>query len=206
MSLRWSEEEYNQMLQRQGKKPLFIEKSDSDSKLKEKNLNMANKGMLFEEEVKKANEGYKIRGIALIQKISTPWKVIRQGKRIVNAFPEGKSTLDFRGTVKGGASISFDCKESEDERGLPLKHIEPHQIEYIRQALEVGELSFILCYMKVLNKRFYIPGRRVIDYWDLWQCNKRKRGFNYIPVSMMKEVKPRDGIVLDYLECIIKAV
>ncbi|CAH2213216.1 protein of unknown function [Tepidibacter aestuarii] len=70
----------------------------------------------------------------------------------------GKSTLNFRETVKPGLSISFDCKESEDERGLPLKHIEPHQIEYIRNALKMGETSFILFYMKKYNNRYLIPG------------------------------------------------
>lgn len=83
-----------------------------------KNLDMANKGRQFEEEVIRANRYYKNKGLALVQKISTPWNVVRRGKQIVSAFPSEKSTLDFRGTVKGGLSISFDCKESEDERGL----------------------------------------------------------------------------------------
>ena len=81
-----------------------------NTQAKPKNYSMANKGALFEQEIKYANESYKRRGIALIQKISTPWKVVRSGKKIVSAFPEEKSTLDFRGTVKGGLSISFDCK------------------------------------------------------------------------------------------------
>lgn len=166
---------------------------------KPKNISMANKGMGFENEVKKANEHYRIIGQALIQKISTPWKVKRVGPRIVSAFPEGKSTLDFRGTVKGGLSISFDCKESEDERGLPLKYIEPHQIEYMRSAIEVNETTFILCYMKSINKRFYIDGNKVIDYWDKWQENKGRRGFNFIPVSDMEEVQ-FNNFCLDYLK------
>lgn len=165
-----------------------------------KNRDMANKGMAFENEIMKANEGYKNRDIALIQKISTPWKVIRRGEKIVSAFPEGKSTLDFRGTVRPGISISFDCKESEDERGLPLKHIQPHQIEYIKDALIMGEVSFILCYMKKHNKRYLIPGTIIIDYWIMWKANKGKRGFNYIPIDAMREVKSRNGIVLDYIE------
>lgn len=160
----------------------------------------ANKGALFEEEIKKSNEGYKNRGIALIQKISTPWQVVRQGKKIISAYPVEKSTLDFRGTIKGGISISFDCKESEDEKGLPLKHIEDHQIEYIRNALAMGETSFILCYMKKYNKRFLIPGLTVIEHWDRWRENKGRRGFNYIPMEIMREVKSRNGIVLDYIE------
>jgi recombination protein U len=162
--------------------------------------NMANLGKAFEEEVKLANNTYLQRGIALVQKISTPWVVIRRGKQIVSAFPEGKSTLDFRGTVKGGLSISFDCKESEDERGLPLKHIQPHQIDYMRQALDIGEESFILCYMKSQDKRYRITGPVVAEHWDKWQRNKGKRGYNYIPVEAMTEIRSKNGIVLDYLE------
>ena len=45
-----------------------------------------------------------------------------------------------------------------------------------------------------------IPWVIVIGYWDRWQSNKGKRGFNYIPVDSMREVKSRNGIVLDYIE------
>ena len=100
-----------------------------------KNFNMANRGMLFEKEVEMANRQYKNMGIALVQKISTPWKVIRKGKQIVSAFPEGKSTLDFRGTVKPSIPVSFDCKETKDERGLPLANIADHQIDYLTSAI-----------------------------------------------------------------------
>lgn len=161
---------------------------------------MANKGRMFEEEVILANQAYKNKSIALIQKISTPWKVIRRGTQIISAFPEGKSTLDFRGTIKKGISISFDCKESEDRRGLPLAYIKEHQIDYMKEALIVGEISFILCLLKKSNKRYLIPGQIVLDYWDTWQKNKGKRGFNFIAKEDMIEVKSRSGIALDYLE------
>lgn len=164
------------------------------------NFDMANKGKQFEEEVLRANRYYKNKGQALIQKISTPWNVVRRGKQIVSAFPQGKSTLDFRGTIKGGLSISFDCKECEDEKGLPLKHIQDHQIDYIRFALEVQETSFILCSAKKLDKVFFIPGHIVIEYWDRWKENKGKRGYNYIPYLDMKEVLYGENANLDYLK------
>ncbi|SHJ65120.1 recombination protein U [Clostridium amylolyticum] len=167
---------------------------------KGKNFDMANKGKGFENEINVVNRHYKIIGKALVQKISTPWQVVRVGKRIVSAFPEEKSTLDFRGTVKGGISISFDCKESEDERGLPLAYIKSHQVEYMRYAIGVNEKTFILCLMKTIKKRFYIDGDTVITYWDRWQENKGRRGFNYIPLNEMKEVEfDKDGY-LDYLK------
>lgn len=165
-----------------------------------KNYSMANKGKGFELEVEMANKQYKKKGIALVQKISTPWTVIRKGKQIVSAFPEGQSTLDFRGTVYPGVSISFDCKETTEEKGLPLKNILDHQIDYIRQALQIGEISFILCYVIPLNKRYYIDGPVILEYWDQWQENKGRRGFNFIPIGEMREVKSKNGIVLDYLE------
>lgn len=164
-----------------------------------KNIRTANKGALFEEEVKYANQVYELKGVALVQKISTPWVVVRDGLKIVSAFPEGKSTLDFRGTVKGGMSISFDCKESEHKLGLPLKNILSHQIDYMRKALYMGEVSFILCYMVTMDKRFLIPGDVVIKHWDDWQKNKGKRGYNLIPLESMREIRSKDGVILDYL-------
>lgn len=162
--------------------------------------NMANKGMNFEREIKAVNRYYERTGQALVQKISTPWKVVRARNRIVSAFPEEKSTLDFRGTVKGGISISFDCKESEDLKGLPLKYIEPHQIEYMRKAIGVEEITFILCHMKEIDKRFYISGFKVIEYWDKWIENKGKRGYNTIPVTEMLEIEFNDDMLVDYLK------
>ena len=167
-----------------------------------RNRMMANKGRAFEEEIKMANYQYYRRGIALIQKISTPWVVSRRGDKIVSAHPEGKSTLDFRGTVKPGISISFDCKETKDKGGLPLANFADHQIKYIQSALEVGEVSFILCYMENENKRFYVPGAKVLEYWTRWKDNKGKKGYNYIPKSIMAEVKSKNGIILDYLDAI----
>lgn len=161
---------------------------------------MANKGKVFEEEVKISNIAYQNKGIALIQKISTPWNVVRRGKEIVSAYPEGKSTLDFRGTIVPGWSISFDCKETVNEKGLPLSNIADHQIEYMRQAMKIGEETFILCYVKPLNKRFFIPGNTVLEAWDNWQNNKGRKGYNIIPVRKMIEVISRNGILLDYLK------
>lgn len=159
----------------------------------------ANKGKGFEDLVEYANKQYETKGIALVQKISTPWTVVRKGKKIVSAFPNGKSTLDFRGTVKNGISISFDCKETTEEKGLPLANIQPHQINYMRSALQMGESTFILVNIKPTNKYYKVLGGQVMHYWDTWQLNKGKRGFNFIPTDSMEEVKQGKGVVLDYL-------
>lgn len=160
------------------------------------NPQMANRGRGLEELIATQNEVYAARGIANIQKISTPWKVIRQGDRIVSAFPEGKSTLDFRGTVTGGIPVSFDAKESEDERGLPLNHIQPHQVDYIRAALPLGEVSFIVCLVKPIGAIYVADGADVVRLWDLWQKNKGKRGYNLIPAEEMRRVSGTDYLAV----------
>ena len=149
---------------------------------------MANKGRTLEELILRVLKRYEVQGVSNIQKISTPWKAIRQGKRIVSAFPEGKSTLDFRGTVKGGIPVSFDAKESEDPRGLPLKYIKPHQIDYIRAALPLGEVSFLVVWVKPLNAYYIVRGEDALRRWDCWKKNKGKRGFSLIPIEEMHRI------------------
>lgn len=149
---------------------------------------MANKGRKLEELIIWMLRHYEAQGYANIQKISTPWKVIRQEGRIVNAFPERKSTLDFRGTVKGGIPVSFDAKESEDSRGLPLKHIKAHQIDYMRGAMALGEISFLVVWVKPLNAYFVACCEDVIRRWDHWKANKGKMGFNLIPIENMQRI------------------
>lgn len=164
-----------------------------------KNYVYANKGMGLEDEIIKSNEGYLYRGIANIQKISTPWSVRWEDGKIAGAHPKGKSTLDFRGTIYPCISVSFDCKETKDERGLPLSNITGNQINYIKNALFVHEISFVVCFVIPLNKRYVVPGDKILFYWKRWLENKGKHGFNCIPVDVMTEITPNNGIVLDYI-------
>jgi recombination protein U len=66
--------------------------------------NQANKGLYLEQWVEQANSAYMKKGLAIITKIPTPWKVLRtynpytKQYKITNAFPEKKSTVDFGGT------------------------------------------------------------------------------------------------------------
>lgn len=164
-----------------------------------KNYRQANKGKFLEDVIERSNFIYQNRGQAMVQKIPTPTKVKWADGGIVGAYHSAKSTLDFRGTLKGGQAIAFDCKESQEEKGLPLKHIAEHQIDYIKQAIEFGEVVFLICYIKPVNKFYFIKGQVVVDYWDYWQKNKGKRGVNCILVEDMTELTGSRGLPLDYL-------
>ncbi len=166
--------------------------------------NYANRGALLEEEVELTNSQYERENIALVQKIATPVKIIKTKGAMIEGFVEKKSTLDFRGTIKGGISISFDCKETKDEKGLPLTNIQAHQIEYMRKALVVDEITFLICYLSEYDKRYFVPGETVLNYWNEWQRNKGKRGYNTILIKDMVEIKSSNGYILDYLSVLEK--
>jgi recombination protein U len=112
--------------------------------------NNANKGKPFEDLISVANEQYKRTGAALVQKIATPVKVIRsfdpttQRSKIVNAFYEAKSTVDFTGVVRGGKSIAFDAKSTMNKQLFNLGMIEDHQYDYLSMHAALGGHSFLL--------------------------------------------------------------
>lgn len=172
-----------------------------------KNYKMANKGVFLENMLEFTNEVYKNRGIANVQKIPIPIKILKESKgKIVNGYREKKSTVDYRGTISPGIPVSFDAKETADEEGLPMANIIDHQIDFMRQAMGIGEITFLICYMSKFNKTYYIPGETVIEKWDLWQANKGKIGFNTIYIQDMIPLNSGRGVPIDYEAVVRKMV
>jgi recombination protein U len=142
---------------------------------------------------------YAAKGMASIQKISTPWNVVRQGNRIVSAFPEGQSTVDFMGEVGEDAeSICFEAKQSTHS-AFPLDNYEPHQIEFMRRWR--GHKFTVMEWVKK-REIYRVPFELTVFYWDRKDSGGRKS----IPYSDMEKewlVTSGRGIVLDYLNGVI---
>jgi recombination protein U len=121
--------------------------------------NMANKGKAFEELVEYACQAY-VEGQALIQKIATPTKVIRRydptnnKSKIVSAFHEKHSTVDFVGTMHGGRAVAFDAKSTMNSNQFNLSMIEPHQEAFLYEHAKMGGISFLLV-ESTANKQVY---------------------------------------------------
>lgn len=157
----------------------------------------ANRGMGLETLIEYANAQYAKKGIALIQKISTPWKVIRKGKQIVSAFPEKKSTVDFIGTYKG-KPIAFDAKQTALKTRFPYANVEKHQIDFMRQWEESGGKAFLLINFTAHDKTFFLP----FAYIAAADSSGANGSIPYKAFHQWRnvhEVIQRDGIALDYL-------
>jgi len=160
--------------------------------------NYANRGKSLETLIEHANEQYKAKGVALIQKVATPWKVIRRGKQIVSAFPAEKSTVDFVG-VCDGQSIAFDAKECKSETSFPLSNIEQHQMDFLREWERQGGKSFLIIEMVELRKIFKAEFGYISQYWYRALKGGRK-SISVKDFEKFQVIGQGGGVVLDYLE------
>jgi len=160
-----------------------------------------NRGKFFEDWIEQSNFVYNEKGLAVITKIPTPWKVQRKFSpfektyKIANAFPEKKSTVDFGGTSKG-KSIWFDAKVTNQKQSFPLKNIHAHQMDYLEKVNAQGGKAFFLVHSEVLKRTWLLW---ISDLLRFMKSEVRKS----IPYEWLDAncsvIESRNGIVLDYL-------
>jgi recombination protein U len=165
------------------------------------------RGDAFETIINYANEQYKNKGIALIQKIATPMKPKRRGKDIIGAYYEEKSTLDYIGVYEGLA-ISFDAKETKEISGFPLSNVADHQYEFMKKWTENGGRSFLVVNFVTLNQTYRLEFYQLDWYWKQAKANPGVRGLHRIPTEEFTQnttqLRSKNGIALDYLKGITK--
>ncbi|MEK5272573.1 Holliday junction resolvase RecU [Aeribacillus sp. FSL K6-8394] len=166
-------------------------------------VSYANRGMSFEHLIERTNQQYFMKGIATIQKVATPWKVIRKGKQIVSAFPEKKSTVDFIG-IYNGRAIAFDAKSTRERTRFPLSNIEEHQFNFLKQWKNNSGISFLLIDFTKKQEVYFLTLSELEKWWN----EAEKGGRKSIPYEWFVEncnlVKSKNGILLDYLGVIEK--
>lgn len=144
--------------------------------------NFASRGMVLENDINITNEYYIEKGIALIYKKPTPVKITKVNydkSKIVEAFFECPSTLDYNGLYKG-KYIEFDAKETQSKTSFALANIHKHQLEHIKRVYKLDGVVFLIIRFVLLNETYILMGRDLLDFLD---NNTRKS----IPYSYIKE-------------------
>ena len=121
------------------------------------------RGSSLEELINIANEAYREKKLALVQKIPTPITPIEiepTTKRIKLAYFNQKSTVDYIGIVQGIA-ICFDAKEcASDSFSLANIHLRFENLkEYWDRMLSGGRKSFTY---KELDEKFKIESKKEV--------------------------------------------
>ena len=164
-------------------------------------INYGNRGMALESDINLTNDYYSEKKIALIYKKPIPIKVLKINStktRILDAFYEQKSTLDYSGIYKE-KYIEFDAKETNSKTSIPLANIHTHQIEHIKNILYYGGIAFLIVRFNYHNKTFLLPGDILINYLN----TTKKKSISYqFFLDNCKEIPIKYRPRLDYLKTI----
>ncbi|WP_281998725.1 Holliday junction resolvase RecU [Priestia flexa] len=170
-----------------------------------------NRGMEFENYIIQANARYRLRGIASIDKVATPVKVIKYATsgpkkgRITDGYFEEKSTVDFIGVSKG-MTIAFDAKETKNKTSFPLDNIEDHQFEVLREKQFHEGISFLLIRFKLHHEIYILLFEDLENFWE----EAAKGGRKSIPYHFFKKncvrCEPGRNVAIDYLAALNKAL
>lgn len=158
------------------------------------------RGSRLEELLNQTVESYRLRGLALIQKVPTPITPINMNKdhtQITLAYFNQKSTVDYIGVVQG-IPVCFDAKESAKET-WPLKNLHPHQIAFMKEFEEQGGISFIVLCFTGRNESYYVPFRDVYRFWQRMLGGGRK-SFRLSELDRRYRIRSHKDMFLHFLE------
>ena len=164
-------------------------------------INYGNRGMTLESDINITNEYYKDKKIALIYKKPIPIKVLKINQtktRILDAFYEQKSTLDYSGIYKE-KYIEFDAKETNSKTSFPFANIHKHQIEHMKNILYYKGITFLIVRFNYHNKTFILPGNLLIDF--IKNTDRKSIPYSFF-LEKCKEIPLNYAPRLDYLKII----
>jgi recombination protein U len=164
------------------------------------------RGSTLEELINRTNERYQELELALIQKIPTPITPInieKETRHITLAYFDQKSTVDYIGAVQG-IPVCFDAKECAATT-FSLENIHPHQVSFMDSFEKQDGIAFFLIYFTSLNEFYYLPFRKLNEFWNRAASGGRK-SFRRDELSDDYAIpSPGDnGILIPYLDLIQK--
>ena len=72
------------------------------------------------------------QGISCINKVPTEFTILRNGARIVSAFPvKASKFVDFTGYIKGVGHVDIEAKSCANKTSFPLSNILDTEYEYL---------------------------------------------------------------------------
>lgn len=162
----------------------------------------ANRGRDLEEWIEYANAQYRARGVAVIQKVATPTKVL-PGRRGELKVVRSKSTVDFVGVYQG-RGIAFDAKSTHLTR-FPLVLVHDHQYEFLREWADAGGVAFLLVQHGTEDggeRVCVLPVAALTRAWERWKAGGRASLSHADLLAAGYTVGPSRGVVLDYLRVV----
>ncbi|QQE80910.1 Holliday junction resolvase RecU [Alicyclobacillus sp. SO9] len=165
-------------------------------------LSQGNRGMSLELLINHSNQIYYERGQAVVNKRPTPVKIVKtKGTRILSAYLESPSTVDYEGTYQGH-SLQFEAKSTKQLNRFPMDNVHLHQINHLRARRLSGAITFAVIEFAKRNTVFYVPGELIERAWDAAE-NGGKKSIPFDDLSReCLTIGSKSGIPLDYLAAV----
>lgn len=151
------------------------------------------RGSVLEDMVNRTISDYRVKKLALIQKIPTPivpTKMDNEG-HITLAYFDKKSTVDYLGVVQE-IPVCFDAKECKSNT-FPLSNIHKHQYEFMEDFEAQGGVSFLLIYFSEMSKVYYMKFNELKKFWD------KKNDFTFEKLNEKYIINVKGKIKIDIL-------
>ncbi len=153
-------------------------------------------GKNFEEQVEAICEVYELNNLARIEKTPEPMKILQhiENGRFEAVFTKSAQP-DFKGTLKGGRTVVFDAKFTENDR-ITFSALSDFQRNTLLTYNNLDAIAFVL--VGFGDGKVY-----KIDI-NIWDNMKEKFGRKYIKQEELDELgfgvtKTKNGI-MDFLE------
>lgn len=130
-------------------------------------------GQYFEEIVIRTCEWYRVNGIARIEKTPEPVRILSKmdAKGTFRACFEKAAQPDFKGTLKGGRAVCFECKHTDTDK-IQKSRMTAEQTLALEDHTAFGAMTFVLCSFRMLN--FYrVP-------FSVWEAMEGVFGRKYL--------------------------
>jgi len=137
------------------------------------------KGKAFEELLDKTFAYYSEKGFAKVEKNQEPVRIIRslENGRFIACFTK-KAQADYKGTIKGGRTVIFEAKYTEQDR-LLQNAVDENESEYMEIHETLGARCFVICGFASGNV-YRVP-------WGVWRNMKRIYGHKYVTEEEIKQ-------------------
>ena len=136
-------------------------------------------GRAFEDRLDRSFDYYNETGYAQIDKTPEPMKVLRRLEkgRFIACFLK-KAQPDYKGTVKGGRSVMFEAKYTEQDR-MAQDVVSEEQRKYLDRGAQLGARCYVLAGFKG-GGVYRIP-------WADWTDMKRLFGHKYVTEEQIQK-------------------
>jgi len=137
------------------------------------------KGKAFEDLLDKTFSYYAEKGYAKVYKTPEPVRIIRSvgNGRFLACFTK-KAQADYKGTIKGGRTVIFEAKYTEQDR-LLQNAVDENESEYMEIHDGLGARCYVVC--------GFLSGNVYRVPWGVWKNMKRIFGHKYVTEEEIKQ-------------------